>query len=116
MMIYREPERQYSEEIQDIISRPPAWLLRWGLSLFFVLLLLICSLSAFIQYPDVIKTQMSISVANSPRPVVSLIKGKLFKILVPENRNVVKGELLAYVENEGNHRQILLLLDKLKRL
>ena len=114
--IYKEPRQQYSEEIEDIISKPPAWLLRWGLSLFFSLLLLICSLSAFIKYPDVIKTQMRISVVNAPKPIVSLIKGKLFKILRPENEHVVRGELLAYLESEGNHEQILRLLDKLKRL
>lgn len=114
--LYKEPRQQYSEEIEDIISKPPAWLLRWGLSLFFGLLLLIFSLSAFIKYPDVIKTQLRISVVNAPGPIVSLVKGKLFKILRSENEHVVRGELLAFIESEGNHEQILLLLDKLKRL
>ncbi|MBB5634436.1 hypothetical protein HDE68_000321 [Pedobacter cryoconitis] len=50
----------HSPAIQHIITSVPSWVLRWGIFIFFVLLFLIIGLSAFIRYPDMVKTTMKI--------------------------------------------------------
>lgn len=111
-----EFQQNHSEDLQDIISSPPAWLLRWGITVFFMVLLLILSLSAFIQYPDTVKTQLKINSFNSPKPVITRISGKLNKLLVHNGDNVVAGQTLAYLESTANHKQVLMLLEKLNSL
>src|SRR5580704_18042572 len=89
----------HSDDMQDIITTVPSWLLRWGITLFFGILVLIIGLSALIRYPDIIKAQLKIDSPNSPKPVVSKISRKLVKLLVTENETVTIGQPLAYLES-----------------
>lgn len=105
-----------SEEMQEIISSVPSWILRRGISLILFILLLIVVLSAFIRYPDVVKTSLKVNSLNSPKGVISHQTGKLVKILVKENEQVIEKQPLAYIESTANHNDVLLLANKLKIL
>jgi multidrug efflux pump subunit AcrA (membrane-fusion protein) len=114
--IENEQLPRHSEDVQDIITKTPSWILRWGITLFFVVLLLIAALSALIRYPDIVKAQLKIDSPNSPKPTVSKISGKLVRLLVTENQMVKKGQALAYIESTASHAKILSLLAILKNL
>ena len=106
----------HTDDMQDIITTVPSWLLRWGITLFFSILVLIVGLAALIRYPDIVKSELKIDSPNSPKPVVSKISGKLVKLLVKENETVKAGEPLAYLESTANHDKVLNLLANLKAL
>ncbi|MFI5139537.1 MAG: HlyD family secretion protein [Sphingobacteriales bacterium] len=105
---------RHTDDMQDIITAVPSWLLRWGITLFFGILVLIVGLSALIRYPDVVKAQLKIGSPNAPKPIVSKISGKLVKLLVTENETVKAGQSLAYIESTANHDKVLTLLTNLK--
>ena len=105
-----------SEEMQEIISSVPSWILRRGISLILFILLLIVVLSAFIRYPDVVKTSLKVNSLNSPKGVISHQNGKLVKLLVKENEQVIEKQPLAYIESTAKHNDVLLLANKLKIL
>jgi multidrug efflux pump subunit AcrA (membrane-fusion protein) len=109
-------ETRHTDDMQDIITTVPSWLLRWGITLFFGILVLIIGLSAFIRYPDIIKATLKVDSPNSPKPVVAKIPGKLVKLLVNENETVIAGQPLAYLESTANHDNVLTLLNNLKHL
>jgi multidrug efflux pump subunit AcrA (membrane-fusion protein) len=104
----------HTDDIQDIITTPPSWILRWGITLSFLILVLIIGLSAFIRYPDIVNASLIINSPNSPKPVVAKIQGKLVKLLVNENESVIAGQPLAYMESTANHLQVTDLLVDLK--
>lgn len=114
--IYEEELSPHTEEMQDIITAPPAWILRWGISLFFGILLLIVGLSFIIRYPDIVRTELIINSTNSPKPVISKVSGKIIKVLVTEGQEVKKGQQLAYLESTARHEDVLRFLDSLKHL
>ncbi|NHA05815.1 HlyD family efflux transporter periplasmic adaptor subunit [Mucilaginibacter sp. HC2] len=107
---------RHTDDMQDIITTVPSWILRWGITLFFGILVLMVSLSALIRYPDIVNAQLKIESPNSPKPVVSKVSGKLIKLLVKENANVVAGQALAYMESTGDHDKIRNLVTGLKQL
>ena len=107
---------RHTDDMQDIITTVPSWILRWGITLFFGILVLMVSLSALIRYPDIVNAQLKIESPNSPKPVVSKVSGKLIKLLVKENANVVAGQALAYMESTGDHDKIRTLVAGLKEL
>lgn len=109
-------DARHSDDMQDIITTVPGWLLRWGISLFFGILVLIVALAALIRYPDIVNAQLKIDSPNSPKPVVSKIAGKLVQLLVKENQEVKANEPLAYLESTANHARVLLMLANLKQL
>lgn len=107
---------RHTEDMQDIITTVPAWILRWGTTMFFSVLVMVIFLSGLIKYPDVVKTRLKIESPNSPKPVVSKVSGKMIRILVKENAAVVAGQPLAYMESTGNHGKIWQLAENLKIL
>jgi multidrug efflux pump subunit AcrA (membrane-fusion protein) len=109
-------QARHSDDMQDIITAVPAWILRWGITLFFIIIVLLLSLSAFIRYPDIVKTQLKITSPDMPKQVVPKITGKLVKLLINNNDIVKADQPLAYIESTASHDKVLLLLSQLKRL
>lgn len=100
-------ENQYSEEVQEIISGTPSWLLRWSLTIFFLLLISILILSAYIKTPDRITGQLSIESSNRPEEIVPHREGKLVKLFIKENSKVDSGKLLGFIESNANTEQVI---------
>jgi HlyD family secretion protein len=109
-------QTRHSDDMQDIITAVPSWLLRWGITLFFSILVLLLSLSAFIKYPDIVKSQLKISSPSVAKPIVPKVNGRLDKLLVTNNQIVTAGQPLAYIESTANHAEVLSLLTGLKKL
>ncbi|MBS1529229.1 MAG: HlyD family efflux transporter periplasmic adaptor subunit [Bacteroidetes bacterium] len=109
-------EIRHTDDMQDIITKVPSWLLRWGITLFFFILVLLIGLSAFIRYPDFVEANLKITSPNSPKPIVAKIQGKLVSLLVKQNEDVKAGQPLGYIESTANHARVLALLDKLTAL
>lgn len=96
-----------SEEVQEIIGQPPHWLIRWGITIFFILLLLILGLSWAIRYPDTVQASFTLTSVNAPKPVSARIDGKVIRLLVKDNDAVSKGQVLGFMESMADPEQVL---------
>lgn len=105
-----------SEEIQDIITAVPSWIIRSGILIILMVILSLLILSAFIRYPEVVKTSLKINSLNSPKGAFSYQSGKLVKLLVEEQVEVKMGQPLAFIESTGRHLDVMLLVDRLNEL
>ena len=86
-----------SEEVQDIISRMPPWIVRWGITLIFMIFFVLLGLSWLVKYPDVLKAQVIITTDPPPHNYVARASGHI-KILKKENDWIRGGDLLAFIE------------------
>lgn len=68
---YIEKENIHSEDLQEIIAKPPSWLLKRGISFILLTVLLILGLSVFIRYPEIVTTTLRFSTTNAPKVLVS---------------------------------------------
>lgn len=105
-----------SDEVHEIITAVPSWILRNGISLIFLVLLSIVLMSAFIEYPDVVKTGLKVNSLNAPKAVYVKQTGKIVALLVKEGVTVKQNEPLAFMESTANHRDVLKLHDELMRI
>lgn len=110
--IYQEVN---SEEVQDIITAVPSWILRWGITLIFAILGGIILLSALIEYPDVVKTNLKVNSLNSPKQVLAKQGGKLTALLVEDGQMVQENQVLAFFESTANPNDVLKLSKELKK-
>lgn len=101
-----EKEQIYTEEIQDIIGKPPHGLVRWGITWVFLLIIAIIGLSAFIYYPDIVKAPMRIHTTHSPKVLVSKLSGHIVRLPMEENTWVRSGQVIAWMESTGDHMQV----------
>lgn len=96
-----------SAEVSEIISNKPGFLIRWGITVFLLLLLLIMAATFFIHYPDTVLARAKLTSINAPKEVKTKIEGKLIKINAAEGRFVQQGQLLGFMESRANHYEII---------
>lgn len=98
-----------SEEVQDILSYVPNWMIRWGNLLILVLIIMILFISWFIKYPDVINSSAMITTQIPPQKEYAKVTGKINKILIIDNQTVKKNQPLAILENTANYKDVFFL-------
>ncbi|QNK63086.1 HlyD family efflux transporter periplasmic adaptor subunit [Pedobacter sp. PAMC26386] len=103
-----------TEEVNEIITSVPSWILRYGITLILLVIGAILILAAFIRYPDVINANLKINSLNAPKAIYAKIPGKLTTLLVPENKKVRENEPLAFIESTATHGEVLQLSKELK--
>lgn len=108
-----------SAEVNEIISNKPGFLIRWGITIFFLLLLLIVAATFFIHYPDIVPARAKLTSINAPKEVKARTEGKLIKLNAVEGRFAQQGQLLGFMESRASHYEVISLsetIDSLQRL
>lgn len=95
-----------SEEVQEILSKVPHWMIRWGNVLFLILIILVLLLSWFVKYPDIIASEALITTKIPPQKEYAKITGKLEALLIKDNQEVSSGQRLAILENTANYKDV----------
>ena len=104
------PEIQVrSDEVQEILSTVPNWMIRWGITLIFGLIVMLVFISWFIKYPDVIEGQAVITTTEPPAKLVSKTSGYLEALYFKDNSTIKKGDIIAEITNPTNKTSILFL-------
>ncbi|MFS4449040.1 HlyD family secretion protein [Maribacter sp. 2307UL18-2] len=95
-----------SEEIQEILTRVPNWMIRWGSALFLALIILVVVISWFVKYPDVIETEALLTTKTPPQKEFAGSTSKLDTIFVRDSQLVEKNALLAILDNSANAKDV----------
>ena len=98
-----------SEEVQDILTKVPNWMIRWGTFLIFGIIVLLLFTSWFIRYPDVVTSEIIITTNTPPEKLVAKVNGKIQAILIEDKANVKANTPLAVIENSANYKDVFLL-------
>lgn len=98
-----------SEEVQDILTKVPNWMIRWGTFLIFGIILLLLFTSWFIRYPDVVTSEIIITTNTPPEKLIAKVNGKIQAILIEDKANVKANTPLAVIENSANYKDVFLL-------
>ncbi len=88
-----------SEEIQDMITKPPHRLVRWGSTVILIIILTIFIFSFFFHYPDIIEADITITTENPPTWVIARSTGKMKKIYIEDHAFVQKETVLGIIDN-----------------
>ncbi len=98
-----------SNEVQEIISYRPVWILRNGITLFLIIISFLIGATFFISYPDVVHAGAILTSINAPKEVKTKTEGKLIKLYAAEGRYVKQGELLGLMESRASHLEVMFL-------
>ena len=98
-----------SEEVQEILTRVPHWMIRWGNLLILGLVILLLFLSWLIKYPDVIPAEAIVTTQIPPQKEYAKINGKIESILVEDNQIVPKDTPLAILRSTANYKDVFYL-------
>ena len=98
-----------SNEVQEILTKIPSWMIRWGNTLILVFILLILFISWLIKYPDILSAQAIITTDIPPENIVAKTNGKIKRLMVQDKQNVSEGQVLAVIENNAKFEDVILL-------
>lgn len=106
-----------TDEVNELLTSVPKWIVRWGITLIFTIMVLGLSLSFFIKYPDVLTAKTTITTLNPPVTLVAKTSGKISALNTLNNQTVKKGDVLLVIDNPANYQDVnavIHLLDTLK--
>ncbi len=88
-----------SEEVQEILTTPPIWIVRWGITIIFLFTIIISILAFVIKYPDFVTSKVIVTTKEPTQAVIAKNSGQLDKVLVSNRDTVSQGQKLAVIEN-----------------
>ena len=98
-----------SEEVQEILTQVPTWMIRWGNTLMFLLILMLLFISWFVKYPDVISTQVMITTTIPPEKIYAKTSGQIEVLLKNDGDKIEENATIAIIENSANYKDVFLL-------
>ncbi|WP_439490436.1 HlyD family secretion protein [Algoriphagus sp.] len=105
-----------SEEVQEIITTPPAWLIRWGITLVFIITCGVIFLSFFIKYPDFIMSRVMVTTLEPTEKTIARTSGQIDKLWVSNGEKVQAGQPLASIKSTADVNSVELLKNLLDRI
>ncbi|MBP1665554.1 MAG: putative hemolysin secretion protein [Bacteroidetes bacterium] len=106
----------HSEPVREIMAQIPGWILRWGLTVIFGIVLLLILGSYLVKYPETISAPVIVTTVNSPAPLVCKASGKIDKLFVEEDQYVTPDFIVAVIENTADYNDYLELKQDLKTM
>lgn len=98
-----------STELNEIISNRPGFLVSWGVSIFFLIFVLLLIGSYFIEYPDIVTTKAKLTSINAPKEVITKTSGKLIRLIITEGKLVQQNEVLGFMESSADPDEVIML-------
>jgi hypothetical protein len=105
-----------SEDVQDILGKPPGWLVRWGIGILFLIIIIVISGSGFFSYPDIVRAPVVITKENPPSLLIARSTGKLEAIFHADGSAVNINDTLAVLENSARYADIFRLRNYIRHI
>lgn len=98
-----------SNEVKEILGKVPSWVIRFGITAIFFVVLIILISSALISYNDIITADITITTKNPPIYLKTNSSGKLNRVFVEADQKVETGQILAEIENPAIMEDVIFL-------
>ena len=98
-----------SDQVKEILGQAPNWVIQWGISVVFLIIIMFIVGSSLLSYNDIIPARVTITSENPPAHLTAKASGKLTSIFVEAGQKVEADEVLAVIENTANFDDIQLL-------
>ncbi len=108
---YKEIELR-SEEVQEVMGKVPPWILRWGITVLFAIVMVMLIGCYFFKYPDTLTAGITITTTTPPVNIIARSAGKLDQIYVNNGQQVQPGKVLAVIQNTANYEDITQLVQQ----
>ena len=95
-----------SEEVHEIMSEIPSWILRYGITILFIIILILLVGSWFYKYPDIIKVNITLTSTNPPTSIISRSTGNIDTLFVKDNEEVKAQTPLAVIQNSAKTEDV----------
>lgn len=104
-----------SEQIREILEKPPTNILKWGITIIFLIVFAMFFAAWVIKYPTVIPSQITITSQIPPHKIIAQSSGKITQLFINENATVKSNQVIAIIENTALFPDIELLNNEIDK-
>jgi multidrug resistance efflux pump len=105
----------HSEQIREILEKPPTSILKWGITILFIIVFALFFATWVIKYPTIIPSQITITSQIPPHQIIAQSSGKITQLFVHQNEVVNSNQTLAIIENTALYQDIQLLTKEVEK-
>lgn len=98
-----------SEEVQEVMGKIPPWILRRGITILFIIVMVLLVGSWFFKYPDVIAADMTLTGRYPVAQIVARSSGKISELYITDEQKIDINTTLAVIENSASTTDVLFL-------
>ena len=98
-----------NNEIDELLGETPSWLTRWGISVFFGIIVIAVVFCCYFKYPVIVTAPTIITTEHPAIWVISKHNGKIDTILVRNNDYVESDQILAVINNSCKFEDVIAL-------
>lgn len=102
--------------INEIIGRPPGWILRSGMTVLFLVVAIGIAMTFIIQYPDKIQAIGVITTADPFKPIVTRSAGIVDTVFVENHQPVSADQSIFYIQNTADRKDVQKVMQKIENL
>jgi hypothetical protein len=96
-----------SPEMQEVMTEIPGSFLKWGLLIFFAIILILLLGSYFIKSPETVTVPVVLTTHNPPVILIARTGGEIEKLYISEGSEVKKNEVIAIVRNTASYDDVI---------
>ena len=104
------------DAINELLGSAPGWLVRWGITVFFAVIVTLLVGAYFFRYPVVVRSPVVITTEQPAIWVVAQSSGKIDSIYVENGSLVNKNQVLAIIDNPAKTEDVFKLENELNSL
>lgn len=105
-----------SEDIEDLLGRPPGWLEKWGIVVLSGAITFILLISYLVKYPDTVSARVVILSKTPPIRINAKMNGRIEHLLVQNGQSVKSNQIIAVTENTARYTSVYDLKSKLEAI
>ena len=109
----RDNSESHSEEVEEIMSFIPNRIIRWGLTVIFVVFSLLLIGSYCFKSPEIIRAPMILTKKNPPVSLISKSTGKIDRLFATDGQTVDEKGIIALINNPTDFSNYLILKNEL---
>ncbi len=103
----KEPFQLREENVQEILTAVPHWMIRRGNILFFTLIFLMIAIAWFVKYPDVVSAEATIVNKFPAQEIFLEPADEIGTFLVLKGQLVKKGTPLIVLKSNANYQDVM---------
>lgn len=97
----------HSPEVDEIMGRPPSWILRWGIAVIFAVFVGIVVMSCFISSPQVVVGEIMLSSDNPSVQLSAGASGSLIVLRSPSDSLIHAGMPIACIGKRADYERVV---------
>ena len=96
--------REYSPQSTEIFGKMPHWIIRWGMSVIFLIFAGLIAGSYLLKYPQIVVAPITITTINPPTDLIAKTTGRIDTIFAKEGATIHQDEVVAMLQNSTKYQ------------